>query len=35
MTGVNDDVVGKGSNDGLGYDDVGDRLFNELLLAIS
>ena len=35
MTGVNDDVVGTGSNDGLGWDDVGDWLFDELLLAIS
>ena len=32
MTGVNDDVVGTGSNDGLGWDDVGDWLFDELLL---
>ena len=35
MTGVNDDVVGTGSNDGLGWDDVGDWLFDELLLEIS
>ena len=35
MTGVNDDVVGTGSNDRLGWDDVGDWLFDELLLAIS
>ena len=35
MTDVNDDVVGTGSNDGLGWDDVGDWLFDELLLAIS
>ena len=35
MTGVNDDVVGTGSNDGLGWDDVGNRLFDELLPVIS
>ena len=35
MAGVNDDVVGTGSNDGLGWDYVGDWLFDELLLAIS
>ena len=34
MTGVKDDVVGTGSNDGLGWDDVRDWLFDELLLAI-
>ena len=34
MTGINDDVVGTGSNDRLGRDDVGDWLFDELLLAI-
>ena len=32
---VKDDVVGTGSNDGLGWDDVGDWLFDELLLAVS
>ena len=35
MTGVNNDVVGTDSNDGLGWDDVLDWLFDELLLAIS
>ena len=35
MTGVNDDVVGIDSNDGLGWNDVGDWLFDELVLAIS
>ena len=35
MTGVNEDVVGTGNNDGLGWDDVGDWLFDELPLAIS
>ena len=35
MTVVNDDVVGTGSNDGLGWEDVGDWLFDELLRAIS
>ena len=34
MTGVNDVVVGTSSNDGLGWDDLGDWLFNELLQAI-
>ena len=35
MTGVNDDVIGTSSKDGLGWDDVGDWLFDDLLLAIS
>ena len=35
MTGVNDDIVETGSNDGLGWDDARDWLFDELLLAIS
>ena len=35
MTGVNDDVMGIDSNDRLGWDDVGDWLFDELVLAIS
>ena len=35
MSGVNDDIVGTGRNDGLGWDDVGDWLFHELLLTIS
>ena len=35
MTGVNNDIVGTSNNDGLGWDDVGDWLFDELLLTIS
>ena len=35
MSGVNDDIVGTGRNDGLGWDDVEDWLFHELLLTIS
>ena len=35
MIGINNDVVGTGSNDRLGWDDVKDWLFDEVLLAIT